>query len=347
MKYSRLGRTELEVSRICLGTMTWGSRNSAAEGHAQMDYAVDRGVNFFDTAEMYAVPPTAETYGTTESIIGTWFRKTGKRADIVLATKIVGPNPAMDWARGGKTRLDRANVAAAVDASLKRLQTDYIDLYQTHWPNRGVNIFGRLGYRHDPEESFLDPAETLDAMAEQVKAGKVRYFGLSNETPWGVMRHVAAAGEDAGRPRVISIQNPYSLLNRTFEVGLAEIAMREQVGLLAYSPMAGGTLSGKYLGGVMPEGSRRALDTRTSRYDNPQAEAATGRYVAIAREAGLDPGQMALAYVNTREFVTANIIGATSMEQLATDIASIDLDLPDAVVDSIEAVHADHPNPGP
>jgi len=347
MKYSRLGRTDLQVSRICLGTMTWGKRNTEAEGHAQMDYAVDQGINFFDTAEMYAVPPTAETYGTTESIIGTWFEKTGKRPDIVLATKIVGPNPRMDWARGGKTQLDAMNLRQAVDDSLKRLKTDYIDLYQTHWPNRGVNIFGRLGYTHNPDERFLDPAETLDAMAEVVKAGKVRYFGLSNETPWGVMRHVAAADEDSSRPRVVSIQNPYSLLNRTFEIGLAEIAMREQVGLLAYSPMAGGTLSGKYLDGALPEGSRRALDGRGSRYDNPQAEAATKRYAAIAREAGLDPGQMALAYVNTREFLTANIIGATSMEQLKTDIASIDLDLPDSVVEAIEAVHVDHPNPGP
>jgi len=347
MQYARLGRTDLRVSRIGLGTMTWGQQNTEAEGHAQMDAAVERGVNLFDAAEMYPIPPRAETYGRTEEIIGTWFKASGKRDQVVLATKILGPSERFTWVRGGKLRLDRRNVREAVDASLKRLQTDRIDLYQTHWPHRVVNSFGRLGFPHTPDEDFLDPAVTLDALAEQVKAGKILHVGVSNETPWGVMRHLAAHAEDPARPRLQAIQNPYSLLNRAFEVGLAEVALREDVGLLAYAPMAAGTLSGKYLNGQVPPGSRRSIDGRGSRYAKPHADEATARYVEIARRHGLDPGRMAIAFVLRQPFVTSALVGATSLEQLANAIDAEDLQLSDEVMAEIEAVHVDHPNPCP
>lgn len=347
MHYAPLGRTDLRVSRIGLGTMTWGQQNTEAEGHAQMDAALDRGVNLFDAAEMYPIPPRAETYGRTEEIIGTWFKASGKRDEVVLATKILGPSERFSWVRDGKLRLDRRHIQAAVDASLTRLQTDRIDLYQTHWPHRVVNSFGRLGFPHTPDEDFLDPAETLDALAELVKAGKIRHVGVSNETPWGVMRHLAAHDADGARPRLQSIQNPYSLLNRSFEVGLAEVALREQVGLLAYAPMAAGTLSGKYLDGQVPPGSRRAIDGRNSRYAKPHSEEATARYVDIARRHGLDPGRMAIAFVLRQPFVTSALVGATSLDQLANAIDADALTLDDAVVAEIEAVHVDHPNPCP
>lgn len=346
MELRPLGTTGLTVPSICLGTMTWGRQNTEAEGHAQMDLAVDRGVTFFDTAEMYAVPPTAETYGRTEEIIGTWFKARGNRDRIVLATKMIGPGSRFPYVRGGTSRLDAASVAAAVDGSLRRLQTDYIDLYQTHWPNRHVNIFGTRGFSPDPDEDLVDPAETLAALEEQVKAGKIRHVGVSNETPWGVMRHLGAHA-DRGLPRIHSIQNAYNLLNREFEDGLAEIAIRERVGLLAYSPLAGGTLTGKYLGGAIPPGSRRSIDGRGSRYDKPNAEAATRRYLAIAKEHGLDPVQMAIAFVAGRPFVTSAIIGATGIAQLETNLGAHDLTLPDEVLAAIEAVQADIPNPCP
>jgi aryl-alcohol dehydrogenase-like predicted oxidoreductase len=346
MDYRRLGRTDLRVSLICLGTMTWGNQNTEAEAHRQMDYALDRDINFFDTAEMYPVPPQAETYTLTEQYVGNWLKARGARDKVILATKVAGPSRRLWWVRDGAPRLDRANITAAVEASLKRLQTDYIDLYQLHWPDRNTNTFGRLDYAHDPDETMTHPAETLAVLGDLVAQGKVRHVGLSNENPWGLMTFLHLAERD-GLPRMASIQNAYNLLNRSFEVGLSECALREDCGLLAYSPMAGGFLSGKYLGGARPPGSRLAVFGVESRYDNPRGNAAMARYVDIARRHGLDPGQMALAFVNARPFVTSTIIGATSMDQLESDIASADVRLSDAVLAEIEAVHADTPNPCP
>jgi aryl-alcohol dehydrogenase-like predicted oxidoreductase len=347
MKYRRLGRTDLEVSVICLGTMTWGEQNTEEEGHRQMDYALDRGVNFWDTAEMYAVPPRAETYGRTEEIIGTWFKARGKRDKVILATKVAGPDERLTYVRDGKPRLDRKNITAAVDASLKRLQTDYIDLYQLHWPERQTNNFGRLAYDADPEDNPRTPLEeTLDALDAAVKAGKVRHVGCSNESAWGIMRMTSLS--DAGRgPRMMSVQNAYSLLNRSFEVGLAEVAIREECGLLAYSPLAMGALSGKYLDGSAGPQARLNLYPHFKRYRGPHKDKATSAYVELARTHGLDPAQMALAFVNSRPFVTANIIGATTEAQLASDIASIDLTLDKEVLDGIDAIHQIYTYPCP
>jgi len=347
MEYRRLGWTDLRVSAICLGTMTWGRQNTEAEGHEQMDYAVDCGVTFFDTAELYAIPPTADTYGRTEEIIGTWFKRRGGRDKIVLASKVAGPSANLNWIREGKGRLDAPNIRAAVDASLRRLQTDYIDLYQLHWPDRKANYFGQLNYVHDPSDDQAVPiAETLQALDEIVRAGKVRYIGLSNETPWGVMTFLRLA-DQIGLPRAVSIQNPYNLLNRIFEIGLAEIAIREDCGLLAYSPLGGGTLSGKYLGGAVPPGSRRSIDYRGSRYSKVNAEEATAAYVELAHRHGLQPVQMALAFVTEQPFVTSNIIGATSMVQLRTDLEGAANPLSAGIKEEIEAIHRRYPNPCP
>ncbi len=347
MRRNRLGRTDIEVSALCLGTMTWGQQNSEAEAHAQLDRAVAAGINFIDTAELYPVPPRAETQGRTEAYIGSWLAARGGRDRVVLATKVCGRADWLDHFRGGDQRLDRANITAALDASLARLRTDYVDLYQFHWPDRSTNFFGKLGYVHAAERDEGTPIEeTLAVLGELVKAGKVRQVGLSNETPWGVMRFLAAA-ESAGLPRVVSIQNPYNLLNRSFEVGLAEIAHREQVGLLAYSPMAFGVLSGKYLDGARPEDARITLFERFSRYTGPEAEAPVRAYVELAHEHGLSPAQMALAYVSGRPFLTANIIGATSMAQLEENLASAELELDDAVIEAIEALHRRYSNPCP
>ena len=351
MEYNALGRTGLQVSRICLGTMTWGRQNTQDEGFAQMDYALDQGVNFFDTAELYPVPPTVETYGATETIIGNWFKARGNRDKVVLASKIAclnvnGQHAPVEYMREGTMPLDKKNIEAAVDASLKRLQTDYLDLYQLHWPERAANFFGRLGYEHQGEDTATPLEETLDALAGVVKAGKVRAIGLSNETPWGTMKFLQLA-EQKGLPRVASVQNPYSLVNRTYEVGLAEVSVREDCGLLAYSPLAFGVLSGKYLGGARPEGARISLFPYFSRYVGPLVEQATKRYVELARAHGLDPAQMALAFVNTRPFLTSNIIGATTMAQLESNIASANLTLSAEVLEGIEAIHRDLPNPAP
>ncbi|MBV6634121.1 MAG: NADP(H)-dependent aldo-keto reductase [Alphaproteobacteria bacterium] len=350
MRYSPLGRTDIQVSRICLGTMTWGVQNTEAEGHEQMDYAVDQGVNFFDTAEMYSVPPSAETYGKTEEFIGNWFTARKNRDKIVLATKVVGRAPHFDWIRDGKTRSDKANIVEALENSLKRLQTDYVDLYQLHWPDRPANRFGQLGFNHDPEAEEAANAvpilETLEVLGELVKAGKICTIGLSNDTPYGLMKFLHYA-ETLGLPRVVSVQNPYNLLNRSYEVGLAEISIREDCGCLPYSPLAGGQLSGKYIGGARPPGARRSMDSRKSRYGNPQAEAATEDYVGLAEMHGLDPNQMAIAFCDAQPFVTSTIIGATSMEQLRINIAAKDVTLSEPVMAGIEAIHQRHPNPGP
>lgn len=345
MRYRQLGQTDIEVSEICLGTMTWGKQNNQAEAFEQLDYALDYGVNFIDTAEMYAVPPSAETYGTTETIIGNWISERKNRDQFILATKVVGPFLG-DYVRGGNVRLNRKSIEQAVDDSLKRLQTDYIDLYQVHWPDRSTNYFGQLGYTHNPDEAMTPIEETLEALNSLVISGKIRHIGISNETPWGTMEYVRLAKE-LGWARVASIQNPYNLLNRTFEVGLAEIAHREQVGLLAYSPLAFGVLSGKYLGGQRPEGARLTLFDRFVRYTNPQAVKATEMYVNIAKKYELDPSHMALAYVTSRPFVTSNIIGATTMEQLKINLSSSEVELSKEVIKEIENVHKEHPNPAP
>ncbi|MEO0393172.1 MAG: NADP(H)-dependent aldo-keto reductase [Pseudomonadota bacterium] len=350
MKKNPLGKTDIMVSHLCLGTMTWGEQNTAEEGYEQMDYALDQGVNFFDTAEMYAVPPKPETYGRTEEIIGEWFTARRNRDQVVLATKVVGRAPHFTWVRGGKARSDKANIVEALNNSLQRLKTDYIDLYQLHWPDRPANRFGQLGYDHDAqaeaEAQAVPILETLEALDEQVKAGKIRHIGLSNDTPWGLMTFLHLA-EKHDLARVVSVQNPYNLLNRTYEVGLAEISIREGCGCLPYSPLAGGQLSGKYIGGQRPPGARRTLDKRSSRYGNPQAEAATEAYVAHAHAFDLDPNQMAIAFCTRQPFNTATIIGATSMDQLKTNIAAHDLVLSDELLEGIEAIHKRYPNPGP
>ena len=340
-----LGRTDLTVSTLCLGSMTWGEQNTENEAFAQLDAARAAGVNFLDTSEMYPVPPRAPTYAHTEEIIGRYFQSRGNRSEWVLASKIAGPGNGIDYIRDGQLKHNRAHLVAALDASLRRLQTDCIDLYQLHWPERSTNYFGQLGYRHR-EQAFTPIEETLETLDGFVRAGKIRHIGLSNETPWGAMTYLQLA-ESRGWPRAVSIQNPYNLLNRSFEVGLAEVAIREQCGLLAYSPLAFGMLSGKYADGARPENARLSLFSRFSRYTNPQSEAACARYVALAREHGLDPAQMALAYVTSRPFVTSNIIGATTLAQLESNLASHDLLLSDEVLAGIEAIHSAQPNPAP
>jgi len=347
MQYRLLGNSGIKVSAICLGTMTWGKQNSRSEAFEQIDYALDRGINFIDTAELYAVPPEAETYGATEAIIGDWLERSGRRDDIVLASKVCGPTGWCPHIREGKSRLDRKNILAAVEGSLKRLKTDYLDLYQVHWPDRQTNYFGRLGFELPEEEHAVPILETLQALDELVKKGMVRHIGISNETPWGAMQYLKLAEQHA-LPRIQSIQNPYNLLNRSYEIGLAEVSHREQAGLLAYSPLGFGTLSGKYIGGRMPEGSRLALfSDRYSRYSKAEGIRATEKYVELARKHGITPARMALAFVNSRPFVTANIIGATSMAQLKENISSIDISLNDELIAGIEAIHTEQPNPCP
>ncbi len=342
-----LGRTGLNVSSLCLGTMMYGDQVDEAEARAQMDACVDRGVNFFDTAELYTIPPKPETQGESERIVGRWIAKRGARDKIILATKVTGRSP-MAWIRNGEpTRLTRRQVDAAVERSLKNLQTDYIDLYQLHWPDRNVQNFGAhlRGYEH-----FTDAGtpfeETLAALADHVKAGRIRHVGLSNETPWGTMKFLQAA-EELGAPRMASIQNAYNLLNRSFEIGLAEIAMTEDIGLLAYSPMAQGVLSGKYLNGAQPEGARGTLFGRLQRYQTPGAEKAIAAYLALARDFGGDPCAFAMQFVTTRPFVTSNIFGATSMAQLETALSSIDIAWTEEMEKAVGAVHAEAPNPCP
>jgi len=345
MDYRQLGRTDLNVSAICLGTMTWGEQNSESEAFAQIERAKSAGINFIDTAEMYPVPPQKETYASTEKIIGNWFKNNGDRKDWILASKIAGPGNGIDYIRDGQLKFNREHIVAAVDASLNRLQTDYLDLYQLHWPERSTNFFGKLGYSHK-DETFTPLLEVLQVLDDQVKAGKIRHVGLSNETPWGTMKFLQAS-EAQGLTRPVSIQNPYNLLNRSFEVGLAEIAIREQCGLLAYSPLAFGMLSGKYANGARPPKGRLSLYSRFTRYFNPESEAACAKYVALAREHGLDPAQMALAFVTSRSFVTSNIIGATTLEQLESNIASFELELSEEVLAGIDAIHKTQPNPAP
>jgi aryl-alcohol dehydrogenase-like predicted oxidoreductase len=349
LKYRKLGRTDIDVSLIGLGTMTFGEQNSEADAHQQLDYALAHGVNLVDTAEMYPVPPKAETQGRTEAYIGSWIAKTKRRNEIVLASKIAGPvrDPKRPGhIRDGKTFLDRKNITAALDASLKRLQTDYLDLYQLHWPDRTTMTFGQSTYPWVDDEQTTPIQETLSVLQDFVRQGKIRHIGVSNETPWGVGQFLKHA-ESGSLPRIASIQNPYNLLNRVYEAGLSEFSHHEGVGLLAYSPLAMGMLCGKYLDGARPEGARLTLFTRFTRYSSPQAEAATRDYVMLAREHGLSPTQMALAWINERPFVSSNLIGATNLEQLKENIESVDVTLSDDVVKGINAIHARQPNPAP
>lgn len=346
MIYRPLGRSGLHVSALALGSMTWGEQNSEGEAFEQIRRARDAGINLIDTAELYPVPPRAATAGATESIIGNYFRRHGGREQWILASKAAAPGNGVSHIRGGRNHFDRANLLAAVEGSLRRLRTDYLDLYQLHWPDRRSNFFGQLGYQHDADASGTPIEDTLEVLAELVQSGKVRHIGLSNETPWGVQRFLHLA-ETRGWPRVVSIQNPYNLLNRSFEVGLAEIAIREQVGLLAYSPLAFGVLSGKYENGARPANARLSLFERFQRYNNPQARRAASAYVALAREHGVDPAQLALAFVTSRPFVTSNIIGATSLAQLDSNLASLALTPSAELLAGIERIHTDQPNPAP
>ena len=348
MRYRKLGNTDLDVSVICLGTMTFGEQNSQQDGFDQMDYALERGVNFFDTAELYAVMPRKETYGKTEEIIGNWFKEKKNRDKIILASKIASKSDGLEWIRNGSETLgfDKKNMATAIDASLKRLKTDYIDLYQLHWPERKVPRFGQLDYKYDPSDNtWTSIEEVLYNLNELVKAGKIRYTGLSNETPWGMMKFLQVAKEKS-LPRMMSIQNVYSLVNRVFDIANSEVSIAENCGLLAYSPLAGGRLSGKYIGGLNPKNARYTLwPRRFSRHHTNRGEVAIEKYVNLANKHGIAPSTFANAFVNDRPFVTSNIIGATSMSQLKENIDSIDIKINDEILKEIDNIHLLDPNP--
>jgi aryl-alcohol dehydrogenase-like predicted oxidoreductase len=333
-----------EVSKICLGSMTWGRQNTEAEAHEQISYALERGINMLDAAEMYPVPPQQETQGRTEEYIGTWFKKTGLRDKYVLATKATGPSPEFNFLRGGP-RFTKAQLIEAVNGSLRRLQTDCIDLYQLHWPDRYANFFGQRGYFHR-EQPETPVEETLRALEDIVQSGKVRAIGLSNETPWGTMKFLELADRE-GLPRVESVQNPYSLINRTYEIAMAEVSHRENIGLLAYSPLGMGLLTGKYRNGAKPENSRMVVFERFTRYEGAETWEAAERYLQLADDHGINPTHMALAFVNTRPFLLSNIIGATTLEQLKMNIDSLDVVLSKEVLKGIEAIQRAIPNPAP
>ncbi|WP_421868652.1 NADP(H)-dependent aldo-keto reductase [Motiliproteus sp.] len=345
MQYQTLGRSDLKVSRICLGTMTWGEQNSEAEAFEQLDLALDRGVNFFDTAELYPIPPKAATQGETERIIGRWLKARSNRDRCVLASKVAGPGDFVRYIRPNLS-LSRDHIRQAIQGSLTRLGVDYLDLYQLHWPDRATNFFGQLGYTHQPEKDGAPLLESLQALAELIDEGLVRQIGVSNETPWGVMRLQELARTEK-LPMTVTVQNPYNLLNRSTEVGLAEVLQREQIDLLPYSPLGFGVLSGKYLDGGLPKGSRLQLYPNYRRYVTERGVEATRAYVELAREYGQTPSQMALAFVNSRPFVGSTIIGATTMEQLRSNIDSIDLHLGEEQLKAIEAIHARYPIPCP
>ncbi|KAA8735352.1 NADP(H)-dependent aldo-keto reductase [Acinetobacter qingfengensis] len=349
MRYNKLGQTNIDVSAIALGTMTWGEQNTEQEAHQQIDFALAQGINFIDTAELYPVPPKPETQGLTEQYIGTWLAKFGQRDKIILASKVVGPssgNGGTDHFRNGQSRHNKVNIEQALHDSLTRLQTDYLDLYQLHWPDRHTNFFGQLGYSHLEQDDSTPILETLSVLNDLVQAGKIRHIGLSNETPWGISQFLHLA-EKHDLARVVSVQNPYNLLNRTYEIGTAEISIREHAGLLAYSPLAFGHLTGKYLNGALPEGARITKWQRFSRYKSENAIKATELYVALAKKHGIDPAQLALAFINQQPFVTSNIIGATNLQQLKTNIDSIDVILSEDILAEIANIHQRYPNPSP
>ena len=344
MNYKKLGNTDLDVSTICLGTMTWGEQNTQDEAFEQMDFALSNGVNFWDTAELYAVPPRKETYGDTEEIIGNWFEKTKKRKEVILATKVAGP--ARDYLRNGENSFTGPNLELALNNSLKRLKTDYVDLYQLHWPERNVNNFGRLGYVHK-EKDWNQFEDVLGELNKYIKAGKIRYVGLSNETPWGALNYLQLS-KDKNLPRMMSIQNPYSLLNRSYEVGLAEVSIREKIGCLAYSPLASGYLTGKYRNKNFPKGSRMERDFDFwTRYRKPNTEAAVELYFKICEKHNLNMTQMSIKFCEIQEFMTSVIIGATTMEQLKSDIESVNVNLSNDVIEEINQVQTIYPNPCP
>ena len=348
MKYRKLGTTDLDVSVICLGTMTWGEQNSQKEAFEQMNYSIEKGINFFDTAELYAVMPRKETYGKTEEIIGNWFLEKKNRDGVILATKIASKSDGLEWIRKGSKHLgfDKKNLNEAIDSSLKRLKTDYIDLYQLHWPERKVPLFGILDFEYDPNDNDWNPIEeVLENLQSLVKAGKIRYVGISNETPWGMMKFLEAAKEK-NLPRMMSIQNVYSLVNRVFDIANSEVSIREKCGLLAYSPLAGGRLSGKYLNDNNPKNARYTLwPRRFSRHHTSRGEIAIEKYVNLAKKYNIKPSTFANAFVNDRPFVTSNIIGATSMDQLKENIDSVNLTLSDEMLDEIKDIHLSDPNP--
>lgn len=344
MKYTTIPKTDIKVSKICLGTMTWGNQNTEAEGHAQLDYALEQGVNFIDTAEMYPVPASPETQGATSKIIGTWLRKTGNRDKVVLASKIVG-RPSDYTAHIRTTGITSESIKEAINKELERLQTDYIDLYQIHWPERETNTFGTRDYKHNPNDAWQDNFnEVLYALEQHIKAGKIRHVGMSNEKAWGAMRYLEES-KNHGLPRMKTIQNAYSLINRGFEGDMAEISIRENLGLLAYSPMAFGVLSGKYIKGTAADNARLKLFPRFARYSSEQSTEATKRYLKIAEDNGMTLAQMSLAFVNQQPFVTSNIIGATNLEQLKENIDSVNVTLSDVILKQINEVHDVIPNP--
>jgi len=345
MKFNKLGNTDLDVSLICLGTMTWGTQNSEKDAFEQMDYSFNNGVNFFDTAEIYSVPPNSESYGKTEKMIGNWFEKRKNREKIILASKVAGPR--CDWIRGGENNYNEKNIGEAIDGSLKRLKTDYIDLYQLHWPERSTNCFGRREYEiHKNEGEWNDFENILEALEKFIKSGKIRYIGMSNETPYGLSRYLELA-KNKNLPRMMSVQNPYSLVNRTYEIGMSEISIREKCGLLVYYPLAAGALSGKYRGGQMPKNSRMSLFKGWERMINPLAMKAYDEYYKLAKEYNISMVQLAQAFVNSRPFVTSNIIGATTMDQLKENIGSIKVELTEEMMEKINLIHNNNPNPSP
>ena len=345
MKFKKLGNTDLDVSLICLGTMTWGTQNTEKDAFEQMDYSISQGVNFFDTAEIYSVPPTSDSYGKTEVMIGNWFEKRKNRDKIILASKVAGPG--CDWIRGGGNNFDEKKIGEAIDGSLKRLKTDYIDLYQLHWPERSTNFFGRRDYSYNNKEGEWNSFENiLDALGKNIKSGKIRYIGMSNETPYGLSRYLEIS-KNKGAPRMMSVQNPYSLVNRTYEIGMSEISIRQKCGLLVYYPLAAGALSGKYRNGEMPKNSRMALFKGWERHLNPLAMRAYDEYYKLAKDFNLTMVQLAQSFVNSRPFVTSNIIGATTMEQLKENIDSVNIDFTDEMMERVDKIHNENPNPSP
>ena len=345
MNYKKLGNTDIDVSTICLGTMTWGEQNTQEEAFEQMDYALDQGVNFWDTAEIYAIPPKKNTYGKTEEFIGNWFEKTKKREKVVLASKVAGPG--LSWIRNGKSQYNKKNLHEAVNGSLARLKTDYIDLYQLHWPERKTNYFGKLGYEHKDDNDWNKFEDILVVLDELIKDGKIRYIGISNETAWGLTKFLEIS-KLKDLPKMMSVQNPYNLLNRSYEVGLAEISIREKSGLLAYSPLAFGFLSGKYRNEKLPEKSRMKLfGDLFPRYKTPNGASAIEKYYEISKKNGLDFSQMSLKFCEIQPFVTSVIIGATTMEQLKTNIESVNLELSNEIIKEINEVQTKYPNPCP
>ncbi len=346
MNYKKLGNTDLDVSTICLGTMTWGEQNSEREGFEQMDFALNQGVNFWDTAEIYSIPMREETYGETERIIGNWFQKTKKRKEIVLATKVCG-NTSNKYIRGGGNSFGKKKIVEALDESLKRLKTDYIDLYQLHWPERSTNFFGEYGYEHDENDKNWTPfEEILESLKKFIEQGKIRYVGLSNETAWGLSKFLELS-KMKGLPKMMSVQNPYNLLNRTYEIGLAEISVREQSGLLAYSPLAFGYLTGKYRNNKLPAKSRMQLFKNFNRYKNENGQKAIDEYYKISKKYNLDFTQMSLKFCEIQYFTTSVIIGATTMEQLKTNIESVNVNLNSDIINDINKIQQKYPNPCP